>query len=59
MAELKDITVGIRIRMEAEIKAEALREAADLLYTDEGPKHPLSTASWLNERADKIDGGQS
>lgn len=34
-----------------EVAARALNDAADALYTDEGPGHPLSTATWLRARA--------
>lgn len=33
------------------IAAQALNDAADALYTDEGPDHYLSTATWLRDRA--------
>lgn len=48
------ISVNVRVRPEAEVKAEALREAADALYSDDGPGHPLSTATWLRARADRL-----
>lgn len=44
-----------RLAYMAHISATALREAADDLYTDAGPSHPLSTADWLRSRADAID----
>lgn len=58
MAAIRDISLGFRIRPEAEIKAEALREAADDLHGDHGPEHPLSTATWLRERADALEAGR-
>ncbi|MGH3382346.1 MAG: hypothetical protein ACRDP6_47220 [Actinoallomurus sp.] len=42
-------------RPEHVVKAEALREAADNLYTDDGPDNYLSTATWLRRRADVFD----
>lgn len=54
----------IRAR-DAEVAAQALRDAADEFYGDDraaGPyRHPLSGASWLRERADRIEreGGAS
>jgi hypothetical protein len=47
--------ISVRVRTEPEVKAEALREAADALYGDNGPEHPLSTATWLRERASRIE----
>jgi hypothetical protein len=44
---------------ESEAKAEALREAADDYYSDIGPDHRLSTATWLRERADRIEKRQA
>jgi hypothetical protein len=44
------------------IQAQALRDAAALIYSDEralGPhNHPFSVASWLRARADRIEGGE-
>lgn len=37
---------------------EALRAAAESYYGDEGPGNPLSTATWLRERADQIERGE-
>lgn len=56
MATLKPMVVSVKIRSEAEVKAEALREMADLIYTDGGPDHPLSVATWLRERAAMLEG---
>jgi hypothetical protein len=36
-------------------QAKALRQAADDLYGDDGPGNPLSVATWLRERADRIE----
>jgi hypothetical protein len=36
----------------------ALRDAADDLYSDDGPRHPLSAATWLRDRADWIARGR-
>lgn len=45
-----------RLRSEAvQAQAQALRAAADELYGDDGPGHPLSTATWLRERADRLE----
>jgi hypothetical protein len=41
-------------RSTAEVQAMALREAAADLYGDNGPDHPLSTATWLRARADAL-----
>lgn len=41
-------------RSVAEVQAGALRAAAADLYGDNGPDHPLSTATWLRERADAL-----
>lgn len=49
----------VQIRDSAAVKAEALREAADALYGNDGPDHPLSTATWLRERADRIERGNT
>jgi hypothetical protein len=35
----------------------ALREVAELWYSDEGPGHPLSAVTWLTARADAIENG--
>ena len=44
---------------DAAVAAKALREAAEEVYGDDraaGPySHPLSAASWLRERADRIE----
>jgi hypothetical protein len=57
MAQAKDLVVAVVVRTEAQIKAETLRELADLWYSDAGPwADPLSTATWLRARADKIEG---
>ena len=57
MASIRDITIGVVLRTERQIKAEALRELADLWYSDEGPWNLHgSEATWLRERADKIEG---
>lgn len=49
-------------RPERVVKAEALREAAGAVYGDEraeGPHgHPLSIATWLRERAARIESGE-
>lgn len=57
MASTRNITIGVSLRPEREIKAEALREAADDWYGDDGAwnKHG-SEATWLRERADRIEG---
>lgn len=55
MAAIRDIKLGVKVRTEAEIKAEALREAAEDLYSDKGPGNMFSTATWLRERADRIE----
>lgn len=49
-----EIALAVQVRTEAEVKAEALREAADDLYSDNGPGNPLSTATWLRERAERL-----
>lgn len=57
MAAIREISLGFRIRPEAEIKAEALREAADDWYGDDGPWDDHgSEATWLRERAAKLLG---
>lgn len=57
MAELGNLVACVRIRTEAEVKAEALREAADLWYSDEGPWNDHgSEATWLRARADQLEG---
>lgn len=48
------VDLVVTVREAADVKAEALREAADLLYTDDGPGNMLSTADWLRSRADSI-----
>lgn len=45
---IASMAVSVRVR------TEALREAADALYGDDGPGHPLSTATWLRARADRL-----
>jgi hypothetical protein len=58
MAEIHPIKIGVVVRSEAEIKAEALREAADAWYGDEGPWNSHgSEATWLRARAAKIEAG--
>ena len=37
---------------ERRIARKALRAAADAVYSDDGPGHPLSVATWLRARAD-------
>ena len=41
----------------AEAGAQALEQAADDLYSDDGPGNPLSTTTWLRERAARLRGG--
>jgi hypothetical protein len=53
------LTYDVTIRKESEAKAEALREAADDFYSDSCPDHRLSTATWLRERANRIERGDS
>lgn len=38
-----------------QVQIETLREAADEVYGDNGPNHPLSVASWLRQRADRLE----
>jgi len=46
-----------RLRDDAKrVRAEALREAAADLYSDDGPGNLLSTATWLRARADAEEG---
>ena len=57
MASIRDIKIGVVFRTERQIKAEALREAADAWYGDDGPWNDHgSEATWLRDRADKIEG---
>ncbi len=42
---------------EAEAGAQALEQAAEALYADDGPNHPLSAATWLRERAARLRAG--
>lgn len=56
MAEMGNLVACVRIRTENEVKAEALREAADAWYGDHGPWNQHgSEATWLRERADELD----
>ena len=56
-----DLFDGLLVTPErdAAVAAKALREAAEEVYGDDraaGPySHPLSAASWLRERADRIE----
>ena len=59
MAATRSLAVSIDVRPASDVKAEALREAADLLYTDDGPDRLLSTATWLRERADMLERGEA
>jgi len=47
----------VKIRTEAEVKAEVLRELAEIWYSDDGPWDMQgSVATWLRERADLLEG---
>ncbi len=54
MAEHGNLVASVRIRTESEVKAEALREAADAWYSDE-PDTFHAEREWLRNRADKLD----
>lgn len=57
MAEMRNLVVSVKIRTEPQVKAEALRELADIWYSDDGPWDMQgSVATWLRERAAKLDG---
>lgn len=57
MVAARNITIGVKLRPEAQIKAEALREAADDWYGDDGAWDKRgSEATWLRERADRLEG---
>lgn len=57
MAQTGNLVACVKIRTEAEVKAEALREAADDWYGDGGAWDKRgSEATWLRERADRIEG---
>lgn len=56
MAEARTVMqLDVKFRTVSEVKAEALREAADRLYSDDGPDNPLSVADWLRKWADDMD----
>lgn len=56
---LADAGLLVSPEHDAAVAAKALREAAEEVYGDDraaGPySHPLSAASWLRERADRIE----
>ena len=56
---LADAGMLVTTERDAAVAAKALREAAEEVYGDDraaGPySHPLSAASWLRERADRIE----
>jgi hypothetical protein len=58
--EAIDLVVYIKGELERRkvVQADALRAAADDWYGDGGPwEEPLSSATWLKERADRIENG--
>jgi hypothetical protein len=55
MAQTPSVTAVVCLRTEAEVKAEALREVADMWYSDDGPwSMHGSEATWLRQRADSL-----
>lgn len=56
--EALDLAVYLKnqLRFARSEQARALREAALIWYTDEGPwQNPLNSATWLRKRADEIE----